>query len=518
MAISFKKYINITSGVGGTSNVGQRSLCGRIFSRNNLIPSTSVLEFTSAEDVGTYFGTNSEEYARASNPYFSFISKNITTPQLLSFAYFEKDGSPPIIYGDKSSKSVIPFQFISDGTLSITIGAVNNTISSLDFTSVLTLSDVASIIQTELRATYPSDTMWSACFVTYEPIRGSFNFQGGDQGYAEITVNPIEAFTDISGLLGWVTPIGNGSGTILSGGSGILTTTDILTASSDVSNNFGSFVFTTDLIANSLTLADLEEAASWNDLQNVMYKFMLPVTPANAAAWSSAFIGYSGTCLTLVPSNVVTEFQEMADMTILAATDYNARNSTQNYMFQTNFTFTPTVTDTPTSNLYDSLRINYWGNTQNAGNIISFYQRGVLTGSQTDPQDSNVYSNEQWFKSAASSALMSVLISLPKVSANEQGISQILATLDSVIQQSLTNGTISVGKPLTNTQILFINSVTGNTDGSAWQQVQNIGYWVGAEIEEIVTQSSTTEYRIVYTLVYSKDDVVRQIVGRDILI
>lgn len=87
MAISFKKYIDITSGVGGGAGVRDRDLITRIFSSNSLIPANSFLELDSADDVANYFGSNSEEYKRATF-YFGWVSKNISRPKKISFARF----------------------------------------------------------------------------------------------------------------------------------------------------------------------------------------------------------------------------------------------------------------------------------------------------------------------------------------------------------------------------------------------------------------------------------------------
>ncbi len=111
---------------------------------------------------------------------------------------------------------------------------------------------------------------------------------------------------------------------------------------------------------------------------------------------------------------------------------------------------------------------------------------------------------------------MELLLDQPIVPANVQGQGQVLGVLQSVIDQALFNGTISVGKPLDVDQILFINTITGNN--RAWRQVQNIGYWINASIISETTQDGRKEYFLVYTLIYSKDDAIRKVNGRHILI
>lgn len=381
MAISFTKYIDITSGVGAGAGVRQRDLIGRIFTNSTDIAVGTIAEFDTLADVLTMFASTTEEYKRASF-YFSWVSKNISSPKKLSIARWD---------------------------------------------------DV-----------------------------------------------------------------------------GLQTITALLTDTTETSNNFGSFCFTDSC---ALTVAEVEEAATWNAAQNNMYQFSSKVSAANAAAWSAALIGYAGTSLTL--DEVADEYHDMIPMIILAATNYTKRNSVQNFMFQ-QFNVTPTVTTTTLSNTYDGLRVNYYGRTQTAGQNIDFYQRGVLLGGATAPTDMNTYANEQWLKDYVGSKLMELLLSMPKVSANDAGRSQIIAVIQDAIDLALFNGTISVGKPLNTTQKLYIANVTG--DDLAWHQVQSIRYWVDAVLESYVTTDSRTEWKCTYQLIYAKDDIVRSIDGTHTLI
>jgi hypothetical protein len=200
----------------------------------------------------------------------------------------------------------------------------------------------------------------------------------------------------------------------------------------------------------------------------------------------------------------------MIPMMILAATDYTKRNAVQNYMFQ-QFNVTPSVKTTTKSNALDLVRTNYYGRTQTAGQTIDFYQRGVLMGGITAPVDMNVYANEQWLKDACGASLMELLTALPRISANAKGRIQILAQLQSVIESAVFNGTISIGKTLSQTQKAFIGEQTGDLE--AWRQVQNIGYWLDVVMQSYVTQDGRTEFKAVYTLIYSKDDAIRKIEG-----
>lgn len=513
MAINQNRYVDINSVVSGSSIIPERQLIARLFTDNELLPPATFVQFSSAAAVGAYFGTDSEEYARAVY-YFSFLSKNGTVPQVISYARWVSAAVAPMVFGfadPANPQALSNYTSITTGSISITLGATTNSFTGIDFSSDLSLADVAATLQTKIRTA--SGSMWTAATVTYDATKGIFILTGGVTGAAAVSVQAAGSGIDISTLIGWVPAATFTQGAFVNGaiwaaGSAMESITAVLTASSGASNNFGSFAF---MPQTPLTLSQNVEAATWNAALNVQYMFMVPVSSANASSWATTLLPYGGTGLTL-ESSAVNEYPEMLPMMIEASTDYTAANSVQNYEFQQS-TLTPSVTDDATADAMDALNINYYGQTQSAGVLVSFYQRGVLMGGITDPLDMNTYANEQWLKNAASAALMNLLIGLPNISANAQGRSQVLATVQSVVNQALLNGTISVAKTLTALQKLAITNITN--DPKAWYLVQNNGYWLNCEI---VAEGSPVQYVAKYTLVYSKDDVIRKVEGTDVLI
>lgn len=499
MAISLSRYVSVTSGVGAASAVDTRELIGRFFTENPLVPTSGHVEFHNASDVGVYFGTTSEEYKRAVF-YFGWVSKQITAPQTISFAHWSNAATAPLIYGAPGAQAVASWTSISAGSFTLTLGADTHTLSAIDFTAAATLADVAEIVEDAIQT--QSGSMWTAASVVWNSTRSSFDFVGGVTGAAVVAVAAGSGGSDIAAQLGWLS-----TATILSNGSAVQTITGVLTNSADTNNNFGSFTF-----LPTLTQDQIVEAATWNLAQNNEFMYSVRCTTSNASALSTALKDIGGVTLTLAP--ISTEYPEEVPMMIMAATDYTARNAVENYEFQI-FNLTASVTTNTDANTYDGLRINYYGQTQTAGQLIEFYQQGVMQGLPVDPADQNVYANECWLKDASAASIMTVLLALPQLPANASGRSQLLAVLQGVINLALLNGTISVGKPLTDTQKLYISELTG--DANAWKQVQNQGYWVDVQIVPYVV-SSTTKYKAVYTLTYSKDDVIRFVQGRDILI
>jgi Protein of unknown function (DUF3383) len=499
MAIPISSYVSDTASVGGAGGVPTRNLGGRFFTENPLVPTGTFVQFTNANDVGTYFGTTSVEYLRAVF-YFGFISKTNNIPDLISFANWANVATASLIFGAPGAYAISQFTGITTGDFTLTMGGLTHHLTSINLSAVGSLAAVATDIQTAVNAFSGGGTAWISATVTYDATRGCFDLTSGLTGIDTISVIAGSS-EDLIAPLGW------GAGAIFSNGSAAQTITQVLTNSAAASNNFGSFAF-----IPTLDLAQVTEAATWNDAQNVMFMYSAPVSVANASAWSAALSAIGGTTLTLAPLS--NEYPEQAPMMVLAATDYTGTNTVQNYMFQT-FNLTASVTDLTDETTYNNLSINYYGQTQQAGQLVSFYQTGVMFGVETDPLDQNTYANEIWLKGDITSTILGLLIALSQLPANKAGTAQLTATLQNVVNQAVTNGTISVGKALNSTQIAFITNATNSN--TAWQQVQNIGYWLNTSIQTYIV-SGVTKYKAVYLLIYSKDDVIRFVQGQDILI
>ena len=505
MAIDFRKYVDITSAVGGGVGVRQRDLITRIFTTNELLPTNSFVEMTSADDVATYFGATSEEAERA-NFYFGFISKRITRANRISYARYTPTATAPQIFGAPGSFVVADFTPISTGQFTLQMGAVIQLVSGIDLSSAASLADVASTMQVSIRAANV-DANFATALVTYDAVARRFNLTGGAMGVADIAVT-IGATQDVAGPLGWLS-----SSARLSDGAAATGSLETFQTSIEASNNLGSFLF-----QQTLTIDEIEALANFNQTRNVEFMYLVPVDEANETIYSTRLISIGGTTVTLEGSSgslANDAYHEMVPGIVLASTDYNIRNSVQNYMFQI-LDITPTVTTTARSNSLDDIRINYYGNTQTAGQILQFYQRGVMMGQGTDIVDQNVYANEIWLKDFAASQIMSQLLSQSRIPANPTGEAIIRSTLQVVINDALFNGTISVGRPINNTQRQFILQVTG--DENAFIQIRDKGYFLDTVIQSTVTTDGRTEFQINYTLIYTKDDAVRRVEGTHILI
>lgn len=493
MSISIERYVSITSGVAGAQAVAQRELIGLRFSTNPEVPVGSHVVVANADDALDYFGASSDEYKFAAQ-YFEYTSPApASRAEKLRFAAHVDVARPARIYGEDVATTLGELQAITAGSLVITLAGVTQTVSSINLSAEISFAGIVSELTTKISAVFPGSS------VDFDALSGTFNLITGSIGAADISVTS----TELSELLGW------GAGAILSPGSAALSPVESLQAAGQVSDSFGSFSF-----GATLTTSEIVEVATYNASLNLKYMYLQSVTTATAQAVSAAVLGIPSVGLVL--NATAGEFKESIPQAIMAATNYSRRSATVNYMYRQVGGMTSDVSTDDGADLYDALRVNFYGNTANASREISFFQKGFLCGGATDALDMGVHANEQWLKAYLTARLLSLQLTLGKIPANNEGRGYVLAQVTDAANLAKFNGTILPGKTLTTAQQIAVTQITGDAD--AWRDVQINGYWADAAVVERTGEAGVTEYVIQYTLVYSKNDVVRKIQGSHNLI
>lgn len=500
--IPLSKFVDISSVRQSGAAVPRREFVARIMTNSEFIQTGGVTSFSSLEEVATLFDTTSEEYRRAQFN-FGFISRLATSPRRFELARWVENDVEAKIFGSRDTKNLGDFTSISDGSMVLVIAGVSRSLTGLDFTGDASLSAVATTLQTAITAS--GGSQFTGATVVYNALTNSFDFTSGDTGAATIAVFEGGSGTPVAALFGWTDLT-----TVVSDGAVAQTPVDAVSGSADVSNNFGSVGFLDSLNWN---LTQVTEIANWIHSENVSYQFHVPVTEANALSYSNALTNLSGTGLTIQFSGTGNEYHEMMPMVLLASTPYERANASQNYMY-TQAALTPTITDNVTANQLDALRVNYYGRTKVNGVAQDFYQRGYLQGGDTAPINMNIFANEQWFKDAIATSILSLQIS-QGISADDDGLAATNGVITGNIEQAKENGTITVGRDLNDVQIQLIGSITG--DPLAYQDVEATGYWLQLSLVQR-TVNGIPEWEIDYILVYLADAVVRKVNGSHTLL
>jgi len=496
MPIPSTRYVEITSAAVGASSVATQSLTGRRFTSNVLAPIDRVLTLLNGE-AQDWFGATSDE-AAFSSQYFSYVSPApASRANNLQFAAYAPTGRAPALIGGRNTTPLATLQAITDGSLSIKLGDTVAELSGITLAAVTSFADVANAIQAAIRAAYadPIDPQLSNVTVSYDALSSSFTIIGGTITTAAAVVLPSAVGTDLGATLNL-----GGIGSVQSPGAIAQTPIEAFISAEQITDSFGSATFSDE----DVTLEDAIALATYVAAQNVKYQIYFSVTRANYEAWSAALLNIASTGLIL--NAKAGEYKETLPMAIMAATDYDRRNATINYMFRQS-ALTGDVTDSTESLDLDAARVNYYGTTASAGQRIEFFQRGFLMGGATAAIDMNVHANEQWLKAFASSRFLSLQLSTNIITPDNDGRGKVLLIISEMVTRAKFNGTIQIGKPLDATKQIAITDLTG--DPLAWHEVQNNGYWADVTMVE----ESPNEWVAKYTLAYSKNDAIRKIEG-----
>lgn len=518
--ISFSRYINITSGVGAGQGVRRRDFILRIVTDNVKFEPGVTYEFANIDALAFFLGAGYQdmpEYKRA-QIYFGFVNKNIQRPKKISFTRYisTTGGTTPRIVGDTTAKSIDALKKQAGALTFVVAGGAPITVSPIDTSGAADFAAVATTINTALAALASGvDAKVRQGTVSYNAQTNQFIFvAGGPTGVSSAVTVITGGANDLAQSMGWAV----GQGTYVPGYAADTPLTAIQ-RSAATSSNFGSFLYQVSTFDANTPVppdSDILAVAAWVKAQNNKYMYLLGVTPANASRLAGVVKGYSGVSLVLYSPVTTMDWSDQIPGEILAATNYNAANSVQNFMFYQFPTRTVTVSDDTQADAMDAIRVNYVGVTETAGQQLAFFQRGILQGGSQDAVDMNTYCNEMWLKDDIGAGFMSMMLNAPRIPANQDGRTSGLAVLQASVDRAKANGVISAGKTLNVDQRAYITELTNND--RAWRQVETIGYYMDIYFTTQTTTDGRTETVMNYYLVYGKDDVIRQVVGSDVLI
>lgn len=507
MTIPIQKYVAITSAIANTEGASRKDLIVRVLITNPLFAANTVYEFTSSADVAAFAGSLSAE-AKLASEYFGWISKTANQPKKISFMRYSFEALAPYMYSTKKLAPIATLKAITDGSMVINLGGTAYTLSGVNLSTIEAYADVATALQTAIRANTEGGTLWTNATVEYQAANSSFIVTGGEAGANEMNfATSADSGTDLSNLIGW-----NKAGApILSNGTAEQTITDILNKTIDLSTNFLTIGFLNPADAYN----NLDNIGPWLDEQNNNYRLAFDLGPANYSEGIATAAKYTGMTAQYNINYGLDGLNPAWLMTAIlpATTNYNKRNGVKNYMFQ-EFPQQAVSVGIDDGNLYqtlDGLCINYNGQTQKSGKTISFYQNGF----NADGTDTAIFDNEAWLKDAITTDMLNAFLGLDFVSADNDGLAILSDVLSSNCDEALNNHVFANGKILTNNQKAFITQITG--DDNSWLDVQNNGYLYTVALS-VETPGNTQIHVGEYTLIYMKNDVIRKVAGKNILI
>jgi len=430
------------------------SLNAVFLAQSTLIPTSSLMEFASLDDVVAYFGTGSQQSTLAAN-YFLGFDNSFKKPGTLYFAGYANVARSAFVRGQSLAGLTLTQLQAVAGTLSFTIDGVVKS-GTVNLSAASSFTNAATLITTAL-------TLSGGAAVTWDATQSRFVCTSGTTGAASTMT--YGSGTAAAGL-------GFTAG-VLSQGADVDTPASAMDRVKAQGQNWASFMTLWEPL-----IADKTAFAVWTNSQNNRYAYVAwdsdaGYTTANNAAVFGTIVdvqNYEGVY-------VVYNTAAIAAFTCgyIGSVDFQAVNGRATPAFKSQSGLTTSVDSLATATAVLSNNASYYGLYQapGAGNIYSILYDGRMNGSKFRWLDT--YINQIYLNAQLQLAIFVGLQQANSVPYNSQGETLIRAWCADPITEALNNGTIRIGVPLSNSQAAQIFSQAG-IDIST--QLETQGYYL----------------------------------------
>lgn len=437
MSISASQIVSVVPRVinaGGTD----LEITGLFLTKNPLCVFPGTLSYTSADAVGAYFGLDSAEYETATN-YFLGYDNSFKKPRRIHFARYVKEDIPAALIGAQAA-SMSELKAITSGELNITVNGTNHPLTSLDFSTAKTQSDVAKAVQDVLTGTT----------VSYNSNLNAFIISVGAGGASTNITFATGTAADAMGLT-------EDAGATISAGSDALSPSENMNSIKNVTQNWVSFT-TMEEETDDVIL----EFADWTNDTNGEYLYC-PWTTQGADINPNASTNlpkkladsnYEGVLLTYGGLD-----KTVLAMSIAACIDWDRNNSIVTWAFKSQTGLSADVADDATAANCETLRVNFYGKYATRNDEFIYYYQGRMSGGKFEFVDA--YVGNLWLRNALQVSIMNGLNQAGRVPYNEDGYTFIRAWCNDPINRAINNGVINNGVTLSESQRAQLMSEAG---------------------------------------------------------
>lgn len=411
---------------------GSLAMNGLLLTNNTLCPFPQLLAFQSADEVGKYFGVNTDEFKLAT-VYFLGYDNSYRKPEKLYFARRAQNAFGGEVIGAEVTALASDFQTIADGTLAISVDGTQYTLEEVDFSTISSLSDVAAVLQNA----FTEDGVGVS--VAYSSVTKGFiitNNTTGSTGSLSFVTSGTTG-TDLAPLL----KLSENDGGILYSGSDALTPSAVMESVVNQSQNWVSFT-----CIDSMTEDEVKGFAEWCNGKGVSYMFCAwdSVSSESAIALKSAVDVYAGT--TVIYGTAEYAVFIMAEA---ASIDWNRRQGVINFAFKHQGGLAAMVTDGIEATALEAGGVNYYGRWATRNPEFVFLYNGTIGG---DYRYIDAWVNAIWFRASMQISCMDGLTTAGRVPYTDIGYTQIKAWLQDPINTAILNGVIDAGVVLSEKQ------------------------------------------------------------------
>lgn len=439
MSIPAKEIVNILPGVIGAGGTGL-DMVGLILTNSVRAPYGQVLRFENMNAVSAYFGSSSDEAAKAQTYFNGFINSFIK-PAFVWFAAYATAARSGWLRGGTLALTLAELQALT-GTITLTVGGVAFTSSAINLSAATSFSNAATIIQAGFTA--PTFT------VTYDSVAGAFLFTSTATGAAA-------TITFATGTLSTALALTAATSAVLSQGADADAPADAMDAIVAATQNFVSF---TSLFA--AVDADIMAFAEWNNGQGNRFLYV-PWTSNAAAITNNDTTSPARLIEAASLSGTAPVWSPSADKAVFvlgygASLDFNRDNGRTVAAFRRGSGLTADVTnDTIAANLLRN-GYNFYGTYATANDDFTWLYNGQVSG---DFAFIDSYLNQIWMNNQFQLSWMTLLGNVGQIPYNDDGYELLGAGLQTDIDAAINFGAIRSGVLLTEQQQMEANAIAG---------------------------------------------------------
>ena len=433
MAIPASQIVKINPRViqaSGTDLV----LNGLFLTTSGLVPAGSVMGFSTADDVGAFFGTASDEHSVAA-VYFQGYKNSFRKPRQIFFGSRVNAASAAWLRGSKFTGTLAQLQAVTAGTLNLSINGTSIALTSLDFSSATSLSGCATVLQTALAAALAS----TQC--AYSSQTGAFQITSPTTGEAS-TITYAEEGT-LATLLG----LTQAKGAVLSQGSDALDVAANMASIRAATENWATFTF-----LYSASDDEMLELSAWASAQGVEYLFVCWSTDSNLKNQvDTTSIAYklkeaSAGATTLIFGDAKYAAFIMGEA---ASIDWDRTQGAINFAFKSGDALAPTIDNATEATTLLQKRCNLYGTYATRNDDFVWLYDANMFG---DYRYIDPFVNAIWLNNALQVSIMNGLEISPRVPYNEDGYTLIRSWCQDPINRARKNGVIDPGVTLSEAQ------------------------------------------------------------------
>lgn len=490
MAISASQIVQVLPRIlTGTGN--DLVFNGMVLDDNALLPAATPISFSSADSVGEYFGTASDEYKFAA-VYFGGYNNSQIKPSLLYFYRLTPSGAAPFVRGETLSPAaaLTTIKAVSAGDITISLSGTEYTATGIDFSGVASLSAAALTLQTKLTAAGAGVT------VDYNSVNDAFTITSTAVGEQKSITVPTGTAAVALGF--------NEETTTVSAGEDA---TDAVGSMTNLTRQFQNFVTFTTLA--EAADADALALASWVSAQanaGTMYLYVcwdsskanLDATNTTVIAEQIKALNATGTCV-VYPSYNIAAFV----MGTAASIAWDQTNGTITFAFKAQSGLAADVTDTQHSVALLAHGVNFVGNYATRNDNFVFFYNGQMFGEWAWI---DTYLNACYLCNKLQVQLMAMFTSNRRIPYTSAGYALIRNNCRDVIEAAINNGVINIGVSISNAQKSQLTSELG---GDFSDEIYNTGYYL--QILDATAQARQQRVSPPCNLVYTYGGAVQRL-------